>query len=137
MTDEMKPLVAISSYPPRPCGIATFVEEALEFIRRHMPDRPVHVISHTDGSGENVHPIIDPSRPDWYKPVAELVNELDPYAVHFQHEYSLYEHVENGSGDNNNGFLRLLDSIQEYPVIVEPHTLTIRNQSLISVALLP
>jgi len=122
MTDEMKPLVAISSYPPRPCGIGTFVEEALEFIRMHMPDRPIHVISHTDGSGENVHPIIDPSRPDWYKPVAELVNELDPYAVHFQHEYSLYEHVENGRGDNNDGFLRLLDLIKDYPVIVEPHT---------------
>jgi len=122
MKEDMKPLVAISSYPPRPCGIATFVEEALEFIQGHMPDRPIHVISHTDGSGENVHPIIDPSKPDWYEPVAELVKELDPYAVHFQHEYGLYEHVENEHGDNNEGFLHLLELISDYPVIVEPHT---------------
>jgi len=117
------PLVVISSYVPRKCGIATFTEEALEFIRRHMPDRPVHIISHTDGRGPNVHPIIDQSDPEWYRPVAKLVRELDPYAVHIEHEYGLYEVVDgHGRGDHNRGFLRLLDLLDGYPVVVEPHT---------------
>ncbi len=122
MQETMKPLVAISSYPPRPCGIATFFEEALEFIHKHMPERPVHIICHTDGEGENTHPIIDTSKENWYEPVAQLVKELDPYAVHIQHEYGLYHHVENGRSDNNEGFLRLLDLLDTYPTVVEPHT---------------
>ena len=31
-----KPIVMISSYPPRLCGICTFCEEACEFIRREQ-----------------------------------------------------------------------------------------------------
>ena len=68
------PLVMVSSHVPRKCGIATFTEEALEFIRHHMPGRPVHVISHLDGRGRNVHPIIDQRDPEWYVPVARLVH---------------------------------------------------------------
>jgi glycosyltransferase involved in cell wall biosynthesis len=113
----------VSSWPPRKCGIATFAEEALEFIARHEPDRPTYVISHTDGTGANVFPIMDISRADWYAPVAEKVRELDPYAVHLQHEYGLYNHVDGrGESDENRGFLRLLEQIRDYPRVVEPHT---------------
>ena len=35
------PVVMISSYPPRLCGIGTFCEEAREFIQRHEPYRDV------------------------------------------------------------------------------------------------
>lgn len=120
---EQAPLVVISSYVPRKCGIATFAEEAIEFIQRHMPHRPIHVISHLDGRGDNVHPIIDQRDPEWYLPVAELVHELDPYAVHVEHEYGLYEVIgPDGRGDHNAGFLRLLDLIAAYPTVVEPHT---------------
>ena len=118
-----KPIVMVSSWPPRKCGIATFAEEALEFIARHEPDRPTYVISHTDGTGANVFPIMDLSRADWYGPVAEKVRELDPYAVHLQHEYGLYNYVDaRGESDENRGFLRLLEQIRGYPRVVEPHT---------------
>ena len=118
-----KPIVMISSYPPRLCGIATFAEEAREFIQRAYPDRPVYVISHTDGGGEGVFPVIDMSSLRWWKDVAAKVRELDPYAVHIEHEYGLYEYVdERGQGDKNEGFLALLDAISEYPIVFEPHT---------------
>lgn len=52
----MKTLLVISSYPPRFCGIATFVEEAIEFIKKERSDIKVDIISHLDGEGENVHP---------------------------------------------------------------------------------
>ncbi len=117
------PIVMISSYPPRLCGIATFCEEGREFIQKHNPAREVLVISHLDGRGEGVFPLIDMSRRDWWRPVAEKVEELDPYAVHLEHEYGLYEYVdERGIGDGNDGFLDLLEAIGDYPTIVEPHT---------------
>ena len=117
------PIVMISSYPPRLCGIATFCEEAREFIRKANPDREVLVISHTDGEGEGVFPLIDMRRRDWIKPVVAKVRELGPYAVHIQHEYGLYEYYDSrGIGDNNAGFINLLDHLNDWPTIVEPHT---------------
>lgn len=117
------PIVIISSYPPRLCGIGTFAEEAREFIQKANPGRQVLVISHTDGQGEGVLPIIDISKRDWWKTVAGKVYELHPYAVHLEHEYGLYEHYDSrGEGDGNEGFLDLLDAINEFPTIVEPHT---------------
>jgi len=117
------PIVLISSYPPRLCGIATFCEEAREFLQRHNPDRDVLVISHTDGEGEGVFPLIDMSRRRWWKPIADKLSELRPHAVHIQHEYNMYEYLDDrGRGDDNEGFLDLLDAISDWPTIVEPHT---------------
>ncbi len=118
-----KPIVMVSSYPPRLCGIATFCEEAREFIQKANPDRKVLVISHTDGEGEGVFPIIDMTRVDWWKPVAGKIEKLDPYVVHFEHEYGLYEYYDpRGVGDGNDGFLDLLEAIGNFPLVVEPHT---------------
>lgn len=118
-----KPIVMVSSWPPRKCGIATFAEEALEFIRKHDPARAACVVCHTDGAGEHVFPIIDVARADWHEPVAARIRELDPYVVHLQHEYGLYNHVdERGESDLNEGFLRLLEALRDYPTVVEPHT---------------
>ncbi|RKX17595.1 MAG: hypothetical protein DRP26_06665, partial [Candidatus Zixiibacteriota bacterium] len=51
------------------------------------------------------------------------IDRLDPYAIHLQHEYGLYEYRDQrGIGDGNEGFLNLLEAIGNYPVIVEPHT---------------
>ena len=118
-----KPIAMIGSWPPRKCGIATFAEEASEFIQKHDPSHPVSVISHLDGRGANVSPVIDMERADWYRPVAERVRELDPYAVHIQHEYGLYNYVdEAGESDLNDGFIRLLEELSDYPTVMEPHT---------------
>jgi len=114
----------VSSYPPRLCGIGTFCEEAREFVRKHNPDRDVLVISHTDGAGEGVFPLIDLSRQNWWKVVAEEIHRLKPHVVHIEHEYGLYDYRdERGQGDGNEGFLDLLDAISDVPTIVEPHTI--------------
>ena len=117
------PIVMISSYPPRLCGIATFCEEAREFLKKRYRDRDVLVISHTDGAGDGVFPLMDLARRDWWRVVAAKVRQLQPYAVHIEHEYGLYEyHDPRGHGDGNEGFLDLLDEISDFPVVVEPHT---------------
>jgi 1,2-diacylglycerol 3-alpha-glucosyltransferase len=118
-----KPIVLISSYYPRLCGIATFCEEAREFIQKEYPERDVLVISHTDGYGEGVFPMIDTSHRFWWKSVAKKIKKLSPYVVHIQHEYGLYEHIDQrGIGDRNQGFIEFLGSINEFPIVVEPHT---------------
>lgn len=118
------PIVMVSSYPPRLCGIATFCEEAREFIARANPGREVVVISHDDGEGHGVYPLIDMTRPDWWQKVADKIEDLDPFAVHIEHEYGLFEYkdTKRNSGDGNQGFLKLLDAIRAYPTVVEPHT---------------
>jgi len=116
------PIVMVSSFPPRLCGIATFCEEAREFIARSNPNREVLVVSHTDGSGDGVIPVMEIAHRDWWKTTARRINELKPYVVHLQHEYGLYEHLdERGQGDNNQGFLHLIEAI-DAPTVVEPHT---------------
>jgi len=118
------PIVMVSSYPPRLCGIGTFCEEAREFIQKKHPDREVLVISHTDGGGEGVLPLIDIGNRRWWQPVAEKIHELKPFAVHIEHEYGLYEYCdERGHGDGNEGFLDLIDAIGDVPTVVEPHTI--------------
>ncbi len=117
------PIVMISSYPPRLCGIATFCEEAREFIRKRHQDREVLVVSHSDGEGDGVFPLIDMNRRDWWRIVAAKVRQLQPYAIHIEHEYGLYEYLDpRGHGDGNQGFLDLLDAINDFPIVVEPHT---------------
>jgi len=118
------PIVMISSYPPRLCGIGTFCEEAREFVQQRHPEREVLIISHTDGRGDGVIPIMDLSQREWWRPVAEEMRRLSPYAVHIEHEYGLYEYRdEAGVGDGNQGFLDLLSALDPWPVVVEPHTI--------------
>lgn len=118
-----KPIVLISSYYPRLCGIATFCEEAREFIQKANPKRDVLVISHTDETGEGVYPIIDISNRFWWKAEAKKIKELSPYVVHIEHEYGLYEYIDNRNiGDRNQGFIEFLGSINEFPIVVEMHT---------------
>ncbi len=118
-----QPVVLISSYTPRLCGIATFTEEAREFLQKMYPVRDVLVISHTDGTGDGVFPLIDTKNRFWWKPVVKQIKKLVPYVIHIEHEYGLYEYIdERGIGDGNQGFLEFLDAISDYPIIVEPHT---------------
>ncbi len=87
------------------------------------PYRPAHVICHTDGQGNDVHPVIDMTREDWYLPVVETVKELDPEVIHIEHEYGLYNYVDDsGRSDDNAGFLKMLELLEDYPTVVEPHT---------------
>lgn len=119
-----QPVVMVTSWPPRKCGIATFAEEAVEFLRPAL-DRPVRIISHTDGRGDEVIPVIDPADPSWHERVLQQIRQLDPYVVHFQHEYSLYDQAGRAGGcDGNQRFLRLIEQLrrQRIATVVEPHT---------------
>lgn len=123
---QRQPLVVVSSYPPRKCGIATFTEEALEFVQAHLPERAIHIVSHLDGQGPNVHPILDQQDPDWPQKVSAFIGQLHPYVVHLEHEYGLYHALDpvTGKKDNNERFIQLLELLRAagIPTVVEAHT---------------
>ncbi len=123
---QRQPLVVVSSYPPRKCGIATFTEEALEFVQAHMPERPIQIVSHLDGRGPQVHPVLDQNDPAWPEKVSASIQHFNPYVVHLEHEYGLYQYIDpvTGINDNNERFIRLLVLLRAagIPTVVEAHT---------------
>jgi len=97
--DEMK-IAWISSWPPRPCGIATYSMELVEALKASGSE--VHIVCHTDGGspGErNVYPVIDTGRIGWDERLYLAVKEINPDVVHIQHEYGLYQtHSDHAAG---------------------------------------
>ncbi len=84
-------IVWISSWPPRPCGIAIYSLELVDALRKKGNE--VHVICHPDGgspSEENIYPILDITRIGWDEEVYSIVKSLHPEIVHIQYEDNLY-----------------------------------------------
>ena len=90
----------ISSWPPRPCGIATYSMELVEALRASGSE--VHIVCHTDGGspGERqVYPVIDTGQVGWDERLYSVVGKINPDVVHIQHEYGLYQtHNDHAAG---------------------------------------
>lgn len=122
--ENINSIVLISSWMPRFCSIASFASEAVEFLSKTLDNTRIYIISPTDGRGEDVFPIIDMSRDDWYIPVFEKIRELQPYIVHLQHDYSLYASYDTTKKDALSGFIELLKLLknEHIPTVVELHS---------------
>jgi glycosyltransferase involved in cell wall biosynthesis len=84
-------IAMVTSWPPRPCGIATY-SLSLVWSLRDLGHR-VSVVCHTDGGspGEgDVYPVLRMSEPDAFEQLYGTVERLDPDVVHVQHEFGLY-----------------------------------------------
>ncbi len=84
-------MAMVTSWLPRPCGIATYSLQLVEALRRR--GHRVYVICHTDGGRpgeEDVFPVLDLSKPDAFERLYETVEQLNPQLVHIQHEFGLY-----------------------------------------------
>ncbi|HUT66655.1 MAG TPA: glycosyltransferase [Spirochaetota bacterium] len=126
-------LAWISSWPPRPCGIATYSADLVRALKEKGTE--IHIVCHTDGGvpGEkHVHPVIDTSDPAWDETVYETVNGIKPDVLHIQHEYGLYR---TGS-DNAAGLFRPLFRFKTdggFPVVVTYHSVyTVLNSMMSS-----
>ena len=112
----------ISSWPPRPCGIATYSLELVEAIKKEGVE--VHIICHTDGGkpGEkNVYPVINLKETDWQDKLYLKVKQINPDILHIQHEYGLY----SVDADWSAGLFRPLFRwrIEEnFPIVVTFHS---------------
>src|ERR1035437_3618552 len=82
-------ILAICTYPPIECGIATYSKWLLDELRQ-TAGVAVSVITLPGGLGENVFPVYDPENFSSIQNVKALAAELRPDIVHIQHEYGLY-----------------------------------------------
>jgi glycosyltransferase involved in cell wall biosynthesis len=121
----------MSSWPPRPCGIATYSEELIAALRKAKND--IHIICHPDGGrpGEKkVYPVINTEEHGWDEAVYDTVQKINPDVIHVQHEYGLYQ----TSGDHASGLFRLLFRLHvqgKYPVVVTYHSVYTRLSPMI------
>jgi glycosyltransferase involved in cell wall biosynthesis len=121
----------LSSWPPRPCGIATYSEELIKALRK--ASNSIHVICHPDGGkpGEkNVHPVMNTDIPGWDEAVYDTIQKINPDIVHIQHEYGLYQ----TSADHASGLFRLLFRLQvqgKYPAVITYHSVYSRLSPMI------
>ncbi|MGD2015397.1 MAG: glycosyltransferase [Desulfobacterales bacterium] len=121
----------LSSWPPRPCGIATYSEELITALRNAQND--IHVICHPDGGrpGEkNVYPVINTDLPGWDETVYDTIQTINPDIVHIQHEFGLYQ----TSADHASGLFRFLFRLQvqgKYPAVITYHSVYSRLSPMI------
>jgi len=112
----------VSSWPPRPCGIATYSQELVEEIRRLGHE--VFIICHLDGGKkkeEGVYPVIQLDKPEWGEELYRVVTKINPHLVHIQHEYGLYSR----DNDFSSGLIPPLYrwSIEEkFPLVMTYHS---------------
>lgn len=112
----------VSSWPPRPCGIATYSSELVGALRGIGNE--VKIVCHTDGGcpGEkDVYPVLDTDKVGWDEKLYSTVEDLDPEVVHIQHEYGLYRTFN----DHAAGLLRPLFrwKVEErFPVVMTYHS---------------
>ena len=115
----------ISSWPPRPCGIATYFQEQSSALRRLGHE--FQIVCHTDDGQHQdqpgVHGVLDLCQPDWPAQVADhIIHQVRPDLVHVQHEFGLYQQRE---GEHARGLVELVRRLQAHrlPIVITYHTL--------------
>lgn len=115
------PLAFLASFPPRPCGIATFTADLAEAVDSASPlAQQSQVIAMNPGGshyryGPRVRWTIDRDDIQSYRRAAQALNRSRVQLVSIQHEYGLYG---GEYGDYLLSFLRALDK----PSLVTMHT---------------
>jgi len=114
----------ISPYPPRFDGIAIYSNELIEALKKR--GHTVYIICNPDLTGgghdgqENVFPVMDIQKTDWFQDVLNVIEKLNPDVVHVQHEYGLYEIEGELSTDLLDLLVRL--HLRNVPVIMTYHS---------------
>jgi glycosyltransferase involved in cell wall biosynthesis len=109
----------LSTYPPTPCGLATFSAALADGLAAHGVN--VRVVRVSDGS-PSVSPLIvgslDNGRPGSVAAAADLLNECDVAIV--QHEYGLYGGADGEEVVAILGCLRIPSIVIAHTVLSEP-----------------
>jgi glycosyltransferase involved in cell wall biosynthesis len=113
-------MLFLGSFPPRECGIATFMKDVVDSFDAAYGTRS-GVIAIDEPGGENrtypdqVIATLDQNDLASYRRVAELVNASSCEALNIQHEYGLF------GGDEGEWVVDLVSAIRK-PVVTSLHT---------------
>jgi len=117
----MKKVVVITSYPPRPCGIATYSQDLIKTMQRVSSSFEFIICALENGKskyryGKEVKYILDTTRPDTYHLLAEEFNTDDSITtIYVQHEFGLF------GGDLGSDLLLFLYTLNK-PIVVTFHS---------------
>ena len=116
----LKRIILIGSFPPRRCGIATFICDVHEALTTTAPDLDCQVVAMTDEGQsydydrEVMFQVRQNSAAD-YLEAARRINEAGPAAVCVQHEFGLF------GGPAGEYLMMMLDAVRA-PVTTTLHT---------------
>ncbi len=116
---KKKRIAYLSTYPPRECGIATFVKDLVDSIEGLQTFKPPVLIAVNDKEvydyNKRVKWLIERDEAESYLEVAEQINASDIDVVNLQHEFGLF------GGEYGEYILQFLDEIEK-PVVTTLHT---------------
>ncbi|HDN97546.1 MAG: glycosyl transferase [Candidatus Omnitrophota bacterium] len=117
----------LSTYPPKPCGIATFTNDLLVNIDEYNPlvSSIAIAINRSDENydyPEEVVKVIRMEEKEDYRDAAKFINESDVEVVSIQHEFGLF------GGNWGENILELMRNLKK-PAVTTLHTI-IPNPSL-------
>jgi len=111
------PVLFLSTYPPRPCGIATFTQDLVHALQKAGKTEPgvVAVNSGIDSYPPEVRFTLEQENPDSYLEAGEQINRSGAALLMVEHEYGIY-------GGNSGEYLLNLISRLKIPFAVTLHT---------------
>ncbi|MEW6547378.1 MAG: glycosyltransferase family 4 protein [Bacillota bacterium] len=118
-----RPLVCyLSTFPPRRCGLATFVSNLMAGVQAAGWEGKVIAVSDHAGAYDYGEPVIGEIRqgyPADYRAAADFLNRAGCPVVNLHHEYGIF------GGENGQMVLELVDRLQR-PLVVTLHTVLSR-----------
>lgn len=121
------PLIAtyVSSFPPRPCGIATFTRDLSEAVARSGREISTRIAAIGAEASAYAYPpqvrwTIEQNNPQSWVEVARQINASRTSVVSIQHEFGLYG-VYGPDGDFDDYLAGFLDELKK-PVVTTLHT---------------
>jgi len=113
-------MLFLGSFPPRECGIATFMKDVVDSFDASYATRSAVIAIDEPGGEDRVYPDQVVARlvqqdPESYARIAEFVNAHPCDVVNIQHEYGLF------GGENGESAVELVSGIRK-PVVTSLHT---------------
>jgi glycosyltransferase involved in cell wall biosynthesis len=113
-------MLFLGSFPPRECGIATFMKDVVDSYDQAFATRSAVIAIDEPGGEDRVYPdrvvahLVQRDRDSYYR-IAEFVNSYPCDVLNIQHEYGLF------GGDEGEWVLDLISAVAK-PVVTSLHT---------------
>ena len=120
LTTQAPRMLFLGSFPPRECGIATFMKDVVDSYDATFGTRSSVIAIEEPGAGERRYPdrvvasLVQDDH-DSYRRIAAFINDYPCDVLNIQHEYGLF------GGDNGEWIVELISGVCK-PVVTSLHT---------------
>ena len=120
VTGQVPRMLFLGSFPPRECGIATFMKDVVDAVDEAFGERSDVIAIDEPGGEDRVYPsrvvarLVQQDR-DSYRRIAHFVNMSSADVLNIQHEYGLF------GGEEGEWVIDLIAAVRK-PVVTSLHT---------------